>query len=161
MSSILLVGVGNEFRADDAAGMLTVRAAASRLGELVRAIEATDDLTRVIDHLQDGDRVLFIDAVVSSDPPGTIKTFNLLRRSLPSDVRMVMSHAVSIPQVIDLAKAAGVTLQSAHLVGIAVDCLGYGTEVCEPVRRGIAAAVAEIERLVSQHQEPDTPVSGR
>jgi len=79
MTSVLLVGVGNEFRADDAAGMLAVREAGGRFGDRVRILEATDDLTRVIDHIRSTERIIFVDAIVSADPPGTVRVFDLLK----------------------------------------------------------------------------------
>lgn len=73
---ILIIGVGNEYRSDDAVGLLVAR----RLRELTlnnaRVVEESGEGARLMKSWRDVDNVILLDAVFSGAKPGTIHRFD-------------------------------------------------------------------------------------
>jgi hydrogenase maturation protease len=103
----MVIGVGNRWRGDDAAGL----AVAQRVRELTRsgidAHEVEGDATTLVETWSGADAVVIVDAATSGAPPGTIRRFDA--RSVPLPARCVRSstHAFGVPDAIELARALG------------------------------------------------------
>lgn len=102
---MMVIGVGNRWRGDDAAGLAVAR----RVRELARggieAREVEGDATALVDTWSGADAVVVVDAATSGAPPGTIRRFDA--RSVPLPARCVRSstHAFGVPEAIELARA--------------------------------------------------------
>jgi hydrogenase maturation protease len=70
---VLVVGMGNRYRRDDAAGLI----AAARLGEAARVpvalLDSIGDATRLLDIWREADTVIVMDATRSGAPAGTVR----------------------------------------------------------------------------------------
>jgi hydrogenase maturation protease len=104
---VLVVGVGNELRGDDAAGVEVarrVRDDAERAGIEVR--EHQGEPTELLDAWQDSRAVVLIDTMRSGQPVGTISRLDAARRPLSVPLSGSSStHAFTLSDAIELARA--------------------------------------------------------
>jgi hydrogenase maturation protease len=99
----LVIGVGNEWRSDDAAGLVVAR----RLAELapeVRVAERAGEPVDLLDAFADQDEVFLIDAVESGAPPGTIHRVDATERNLADGPPRGSTHALSVAEAIELGR---------------------------------------------------------
>ena len=105
MSRTLVVGIGNRYRRDDAAGLVT----ADRVREVaptgVDVAELHGEPLSLLDRWEGIDRVIVVDAVVSGAEPGTIVRFDARAEPPPRPFRGRGTHTFSLAEVIELAAA--------------------------------------------------------
>ncbi len=73
---IKVIGVGNDWRGDDAAGLLVARSLRQELPPEVEICESPESASTLQDLWQDAAGVIVVDAVVSGGSPGTIYRFD-------------------------------------------------------------------------------------
>ena len=105
----LVIGIGNEFRRDDAAGLLVVhalRAGPLRSRKDVELQEHHGEATALIESWSGRERVIVVDAAVQPNAtPGTVVQFSERESSPPWDVELrTSSHALSVVQAVQLAR---------------------------------------------------------
>jgi hydrogenase maturation protease len=132
----LVVGVGNELRGDDAAGLLVARAVGGR--------ELSGDPVGLLELWDGAPRVVVVDATRSGAAPGTIRTIDGVRERLPLTSRFE-GHTGGVAEAIALARELGRLPDELLLVGIEGASFELGRAVSEPVR----AAVAQLTRELS------------
>ncbi len=102
---MLIIGVGNAYRRDDAAGLV----AAQRLWEAARdevtLWEASGEGTALMDAWEGADAVILIDAVRSGAPAGTIHRVDAHVERVPPTLFRCSTHAFSVAEAIELARA--------------------------------------------------------
>jgi hydrogenase maturation protease len=129
----LIVGVGNAYRGDDAAGLLVAR----RLGGI--ALEG--DPSALLDLFHGVSCAVVIDAVRSDAPPGRIHRFDASAAPLPDSVRSSSStHAVGVAEAIELARTLGRLPERLIVYGIEGARFDGGTGVT----RAVAEAIDEV-----------------
>jgi hydrogenase maturation protease len=108
-AAVLVVGLGNELRHDDGAGIMAARellAHASRPGIEVR--EQPGEPIGLLDALRGRHAAVLIDAMTSGAVPGTIARFDAGDEPLLETLRCSSStHAVSLTDALELARALG------------------------------------------------------
>ena len=74
---ITVIGIGNPYRHDDAAGLVVLASLSQRFAaeQRIRLVELDGEPVRLIQSWEGSDTVLIIDAVRSLHPPGTIHHF--------------------------------------------------------------------------------------
>ena len=122
MQRVLIIGVGNEVRGDDAIGLLAARDLASLKLPWVRVEESRGDGARLLSLWRGVEAVLIIDAVSSGSPPGTLHRVDVTTFPIPGSFRCASSHDFGVVEAIETARALG------ELPG---ECVLYGVEVGE------------------------------
>jgi hydrogenase maturation protease len=107
--SVMVIGVGNEFRHDDAAGLEVVRGLRARASAAPIALrEQEGETLALLDQWDGADAVVLVDAIRSGAPPGTIHRVETTSQPIPARLRSSTStHAVGIGEAIELARALG------------------------------------------------------
>ena len=105
MASRLVIGVGNDYRGDDAVGLHVARLLrAEGLGGVV-VREMQGDGTSLVEIWQGAETVVLADAVVSGAEPGFVHRFDARARSLPAHVFSPSStHAFGVAEGVELAR---------------------------------------------------------
>ena len=138
MSRVLVAGLGNEMRGDDAAGLLAVRA----LGELgargVDVLEAPPDTLTLAAAIADHAEVLLVDAVSLGCDAG--KVF-VLDEEVLAKRGTVSGHGLSAREAVELARAVG-REPAVHVIGITASNFEVGAPPSDAVVRA-AREVAE------------------
>ncbi len=102
---VLVIGVGNDYRCDDAVGLIVARRAKERAPEGVTVLEESGEGTALLDRWRDASAVILIDAVHSGSPPGTVHRLEAHEGKISGELFCLSTHAVSIAKAIELAKA--------------------------------------------------------
>lgn len=104
---VVVIGVGNALRGDDAAGLAVaeeIRASAPD-GVAVRVCE--EEPTRLIDAFGDADVAFLVDAVSTGAPAGTVHRFDASDGPVSSLELRSSTHALGIGEALELARALG------------------------------------------------------
>lgn len=130
----LIVGVGNAWRHDDAAGLAVAR--------LVGGVELTGEVAGLVEVLGAHHAVIAVDAVASGAGPGTIHRFDAAATPLPGGFRSASTHALGLAEAIELARA---------LDALPAQLVVYGIEGADfSAGEGLSAAVADaVERAAA------------
>jgi hydrogenase maturation protease len=140
----LVVGLGNDFRNDDGAGLAALRLFGNRGIQGIKTVELRDDLTKLIDHLQGVTTAYIIDAVRSDSPPGTIHRFEATENcSSPTDLPR-STHGLSLRNLLELARLQGEMPKKVVIYGIEGEQFGYGNTLTPAVHDAVSAVVDTI-----------------
>jgi hydrogenase maturation protease len=118
---VIVIGVGNDLRGDDAAGLEVARRCRALLADVpdIRVQEFEGEAIGLLDVWDGADAVVLIDAVRSSGAPaGTVHRFDVARDPVPALFARSSSHAIGIGEVIELARRLGRLPSSVILIGI-------------------------------------------
>ena len=125
----LVIGMGNRFRSDDAAGILA--ATELRKLHLPRHVDViyggTDELS-LIEHFMSARRVVIIDAVSMGKPPGTVSIFCADEVNMISDSDSTSLHGFGLADTIALTRTLGISPDIA-IIGIEPQSTEYGEEL--------------------------------
>lgn len=144
-----IIGVGNEWRGDDAVGLLVVRRLkAGRLPE-VSIAECRGTVTVVREAWRDAAGVIVVDAVVSGGPPGTIYRFNAHGGGVPVQLsRSPSSHGWGVAEALALGQLFQELPPYLIIYGIEGQNFGPGQEVSQEVAAAIPEAARSIRREI-------------
>jgi hydrogenase maturation protease len=127
----LLIGVGNDFARDDAAGRLVARGLAGAVGfDVVESHGAAADLVTAF---EGRGRVVLVDACRSGAAPGTLHRFDACHDALPGFLRSVSSHAIGLAEAVALARALEMLPASCTIIAIEGADFSQGTGVTPAV----------------------------
>lgn len=104
---MILIGVGNAWRGDDAAGLAVARRVGASAPAGVEVREHEGDGTGLVDAWADTEHVVIVDAAASGAQPGTIRRFDAHAGPLPARLLRSSTHAFGLPEAIELARALG------------------------------------------------------
>jgi hydrogenase maturation protease len=114
----LIIGIGNEYRGDDAVGLIVVRRLKERLAGSPTVLEQSGDGAALMEAWQGAEKVIIIDAVMSGAAPGTIHRFDASAQPLPKDAFRCSTHAFGVAEAIELSRALSELPQSLVVYGI-------------------------------------------
>jgi hydrogenase maturation protease len=145
-SLLLVIGVGQEWRGDDAAGLLVARRLRP-LGPRVTVLENSGSVSDLLAAWQESVAVILVDAVRGGGRPGGIYRFPVHERPLPAELFPAAStHAWGVAQAVALSRALGELPPHLVVYGIEGQDFGLGREVSPEV----ALAVPEVARRIRQ-----------
>lgn len=157
---LLVVGVGNPSRGDDALGPMFVERLESRLASAIERgeIELMTDFQLQVEHaldLEGRQRVVFVDASVDAAPPFTFT------RVAPARERSFSSHSVSPAGLLDALVRLGSAAPSAHVLALHGQRFELGEPLSPAAAAHLDAALAFFERALSRGFEPAAPSTER
>lgn len=145
-SATTVIGLGNEFLADDGLGIVAVRKIAERLPESPIAFqELSIGGLELLDHLVGYDRCIIIDAVATGSlPPGTIVRFAQTPGSETNPISS--SHQIDLNQVLTLGHLLGAQIpRTVAVYGIeAADIRTFRSELTQSVAQSVPALVEAV-----------------
>jgi hydrogenase maturation protease len=148
---LCVVGIGNEFRGDDCAGLLVAR----RLRQItdVEIHELRGDIADLTEILARCTHVVLVDAVQSQNTPGTIIRLEVGSAPLPATAFRCSSHLFGIHESVELCRALGKLPQ--HLIFYGIEAARFDPgEPPTPEIVQAADATAERIRLDIHHWTP-------
>ena len=114
----LIIGIGNEYRGDDAVGLIVARRLKERLADSVKVLEQSGDGAALMEAWRGAETVIVIDAVMSGAAPGTIHRFDASARPISKSYFHCSTHAFGVAETIELARALGNFPQRLVVYGI-------------------------------------------
>lgn len=144
---IKIIGIGNAWRGDDAAGLWVARCLEQENLPQVQISENLGTATALTDAWQDATRVIVVDAVVTGDPPGAIYRFDAHD---PAATFPVSASASSHGWGVAEAVALGRLFQELPPVLIIYGIEGQNFTLGDGLSPAVAAAIPEAARRIAQ-----------
>lgn len=141
-----MLGVGNEWRSDDAAGLEVARRLSSAG---LRALEREGEPSGLLEAFEGEREVILVDAVSSGSEAGTIHRLDARARPLPAELFRASTHHLSVADAVELARSLGRLPDRLELYGIEGGRFQAGQGLGPEVRRAVEAVVAELESRLS------------
>lgn len=142
---ILVIGVGNDYGGDDAVGCIVARELKSIEGDKVRVVEESGEGAALLEAWKGADRVILIDAARSGGVAGTIYRFDSESQPIPSRLFCYSTHAFSVAEAIELARAMDQLPRKLVVYGIEGRNFESGVELSMEAK----ASVGEVIRRIS------------
>ena len=140
---VLVIGVGNWYRSDDAVGLML----AERIGSLrlpgVTVREESGEGGALMEAWKGFDHVILIDATSSGSPPGSIRCFNCVE-NIPARSLRCSSHIFGVVEAVELTRVLGTLPGTLMIYGIEGEDFSFGTELSPLVSK----AVGVVESMV-------------
>jgi len=150
VNQILVIGVGNEFRGDDAVGIRVARRLAEMALPGITVLEQSGEGADLMAAWEHANAVLLIDAAQSGAEPGTIYRFDAQETSLPAEHFSFSSHAFGVAEAIEMARVLGNLPEHFVVYGIEGRNFRTGEGLCHAVEQSIETV---IQRLLNEIQQ--------
>ncbi|UCD94256.1 MAG: hydrogenase maturation protease [Candidatus Zixiibacteriota bacterium] len=148
---ILVIGIGNDYRRDDAVGLYVARKIREKDLDGVKVIDGISDGTSLIDAWEHAARVYFIDGTISGSLAGKIFRFDGLNETIPHELFPPFStHAINVADAVRLAETLGQFPPSLIIFGIEGKNFEAGYGLAEAVQ---SAAEEVIGRIIREIEE--------
>ncbi len=142
-AAAVVIGVGNRWRRDDAAGLEVIDALRERVDDDVALVESDGEPTRLLDAFELAPTVIMVDAVVTGSATGTVHRF--ADNELPNQMGIGQSsHLVQLVETIELGKLLGKLPNGLVLIGIEATDFDNGEGMTDPVVAGVDAAIEAV-----------------
>lgn len=141
---LLIIGIGNPFRGDDAAGVLTARLLKQGGLDSTIVMEHSGEGASLMETWKGADAVILIDAVSSGGVPGTIHKLEPISNPLPAHMFQSSTHAFSLPQAIEMARALDEFPSRLIVFGIEGGNFKPGAELSPEVRTALPEVANQI-----------------
>lgn len=138
---IVVIGVGNPYRADDGVGPAVVELLERRHVEDVVLARSLGEATELIELWTGADLAILVDAVLA-DPAHPGRVHRLVVRRPPAERgRAASSHGMDLGEAVELARVLDRLPGELVLYAVEVDRVGYG--------EGLTPAVAQAAELLA------------
>ena len=150
VNSILVIGIGNESRADDAAGLFVAQRLIALNLPQVCVLEHSGEGASLIDTWESSGAqfVILIDAVCSGAEPGTIYRLDVNEQTIPTSFFNYSTHAFSLAEAAELARVLGKLPPNAVIYGIEGSRYAAGAALSEAVAQAIPFTLTKIVREI-------------
>ncbi|HEX6208285.1 MAG TPA: hydrogenase maturation protease [Actinomycetota bacterium] len=144
MTDAVVIGVGNEFARDDAAGIEVVRRLWAEAPLGVEVVEHDGEPARLMELWAGRKRAWVVDAVRATDgSPGTVHRLEIGAEPIPDRPRRDSTHHLGLGDAVELSRAMG--RLPGRLVLIAIEGAWFDTGV------GMTPAVTDaVERVAGE-----------
>jgi hydrogenase maturation protease len=145
---VLVIGVGNASRGDDAVGLVVVRHLRENPLDGVTIVPTTGDGTMLLALWQDADAVVLVDAVCTGARPGTLQRFEVGSRPLPAMFSRVSTHAFGVAEAIELARVLHQLPSLLVIYGVEGASFEIGTDLSAQVAAVVPQVVAQVRQEI-------------
>ncbi|HET9324105.1 MAG TPA: hydrogenase maturation protease [Gaiellaceae bacterium] len=143
----LVLGIGNAWQGDDAAGLVTARRMRGLAPAGVDVRELEGEPVSLVEAWGGAESVFIVDAVRSGAAPGTVHRLDATDEPLPATLSAASTHTLGVGEAIELARALGRLPARIVLYGIEAESIAAGADLTPAVARGVDEAV---ERLLEE-----------
>lgn len=155
-TNVLVLGIGNEFRRDDAVGLAVAKLLEAQHDPNIAVAEARGDAATIMDAWHGAESVIAVDAVLTGNVPGTVHRFDSSNGRLGDSLGTASTHGLGLREAIGLARALGSLPKSLIVYGIEalhVDMgVGLSAEVNEAASRAAEAIAKEIDARIGNRK---------
>jgi|SRR5664280_2503905 len=144
---IVIIGVGNEYRSDDRAGIAVARRLRALFPTGVTILEESGEGAALMQAWQGAAWVMLVDAVRSGASPGTIHRLDARAAPLPMGFFHYSTHAFSVAEAVELARSLDELPAYLVVYGIEGANFAAGVELSQAVEQAVEAVV---ERLAQE-----------
>jgi hydrogenase maturation protease len=146
--AILIIGVGNPYRSDDAVGLVVARQLKQRRLPNTTVIEETADGATLMDAWKSADTVIVIDATKSGAKPGTLYRFDAHTQPIPAMFFPRSTHAFGLAEAVALARALHQLPARLIIYGVEGKIFSAAAGLSAEVEEAVGAVVEQVAREV-------------
>ncbi|MEO8091740.1 MAG: hydrogenase maturation protease [bacterium] len=139
-----LIGIGNRFRRDDAAGLEVARRLRLAQPPGVTVLEREGEPTSLLEAWSDADEALVVDGVSSGAEPGTLHRFEASEGALPARLFKSSTHALGVAEAVELARELDRLPPRLAVYGIEGENFEAGEGLTPAVQAAVEELVAEL-----------------
>jgi hydrogenase maturation protease len=133
--SIVLIGLGNRYRSDDAVGILVAERMREAGREFFDTIVGVKDGTDMIDAWADKDLAIVVDCALTDREPGAVYRYEPLENGFPDALSSRRStHVFSLSEVISLGRTLNRLPKRLVVYAISGDSFDHGEELSPGVK---------------------------
>lgn len=144
--SVLVIGVGNVHRRDDAVGLVLARRLRTIVDQKAKVQEASGEGAGLLEAWAGAQAVIVLDAVCSGAPPGTVFRFDASVHPIPARFFTYSSHAFSVAEAVELARVLGRLPRALVLHGVEGSDFGAGEGLSPAVEVAMSAVIAAVKQ---------------
>lgn len=153
-SRLLIIGVGQEWRGDDVAGLLVARRLRETADPGWTIKESSGAAHDLLSAWEGAGAVILADAVQGGGWPGEIYRFPVHEESLPAELfPAASSHAWGVAQALALGRVLRQLPHYLVVYGIEGRNFGLGQELSPEVAQAIPAVAQRILEEIKEYQE--------
>jgi len=151
MTGVLVAGIGNRDRGDDAIGPIIAERLAPLVPGGVRVIERAGDMSGLLDDWAGFDSVVLVDAAATAAQAGRVHRIDIAHGQAITGIPPCSTHALGVADTVALARALGLLPRWIILYVIEAESFEVGTPVTPAV---LSAAGDVILRILDDIQRP-------
>ena len=157
-ASMLVIGIGNPDRGDDAVGPAVTARLRGKVPVGVRVLERRGDVLGLIDVWDGLSDVLLVDAAAPNGLTGRIHRLDLTNQSLPIGLARGSTHAMGVTELVELGRSLGCFPR--RLIIYLVE--GEHFDVGAPLSPAVTAAIDTVaERILAEINSTLTAPHGK
>jgi hydrogenase maturation protease len=149
LGRVVIVGVGNLDRGDDAAGPMVARRLRETGTVAADIIELEGEAASILFALENAEVAFVIDACVSGAQAGAIRRYDAADDLPPTAAFGLSSHGIGLAEAVKLGKTLGALPPSCIVYAIEGQRFDLGAPVSDPVARGIESVVRHIAEEIA------------
>jgi len=149
-SKLIVIGIGNPYRSDDAAGLIVARRLKEQPTNSCEVHERAGEGTALMELWKGAQRVVVIDAVESGAVSGKIHRLQANLEPLPAPMFRDSTHAFGLVQAVELSRALHQLPANLLIYGIEGENFEAGSEPSRAVRTAIDDLVRELRQAIDQ-----------
>jgi hydrogenase maturation protease len=150
-----VIGVGNPWRGDDAAGLHAARALRQLLPAPIEVLEETGEPTGLLERFEHAEALWLIDAVRSGAAPGAIHRLDAGAEPLPPELFRSSTHHLGLAEAVELARALGRLPDRVVVYGIEGESFDTGSQLSSPVARAVTETARRVvEEVMACTRKP-------
>jgi len=146
--SILIIGIGNPYRGDDAVGLRVAQDIKKEALVHVTVSEESGDGVTLMESWKNADTVILIDAVHSGTQPGTIHRFDVHTQTIPTKFFHYSTHAFGVAEAIELARALKQLPKNLIVYGIEGKCFEAGIGLSLEVEKAVEKVMLRVKQEI-------------
>ena len=140
----VVIGVGNELRGDDAAGLLVAQRLRDRAATQAVVLVCEADPAELLPAWTGAQVAIVVDTVVSGAAPGTIQRFDVSAAPLPAKLTAFSTHGLGVAEAIELARALDRLPGRTIVYGIEGSSFSVGAPLDPTVERAIDETLTRV-----------------
>lgn len=148
---ILVIGVGNLYRGDDAVGRIVAQGLKREATDRVNIIEKDCDGAALMECWEGADMVILIDAVHSGALPGTIYRLDAQAQPIPATYFHYSSHAFGVAEAVELSRTLNQLPPRFIIYGIEGKCFEPGGGLTEEVTKAAQDVLEQIQKDIAPY----------
>ena len=144
-SKIKIIAVGNDLYGDDGIGHAVLEEL-TKIPEMheIELIDGATDALGLIDHFENTDHIILIDAAQMGEKPGTVKIFTKDEVKLKIKMDHLTVHGISLAETFNIAKAVGKLPEKVTIIGIEPKNMGISKKLSDTATQSIPTIISHI-----------------
>ncbi len=140
----MLIGVGNEWRGDDGAGLEVARRVRESQIPDIEVVEHEGEPIGLIDAWTGAGETIVVDAVISGAAPGTVHRLDAGAEPLPAPLFRNSTHAMGIAEAVELGRSLDRLPSRLTVCGVEGERFEVGAAMTAAVEAAVESLAAEL-----------------